>query len=69
MLERVEPERDEARCSLGTPDSEDAALFLELVVVERVGRQHERARIHLEGLVWRPISACHRFVAFRMNPA
>ena len=60
VLERVEAERDEARRALGAPDSEDAALLAQLVVVERVGRQHELARIHLEGLMRRPISACHR---------
>ena len=40
MLERVEPERDEARGALGIPDSEDAALLAQLVVIEWVGRQH-----------------------------
>ena len=53
VLERVEAERDEARGGLGTPDAEDAALLAQLVVVERVGRQHELARIHLEGLMRR----------------
>ena len=45
MLEGMEPERDEARCIVGTPDAEHAALLAELVVapvtdwrgVKRVG--------------------------------
>ena len=41
VLERVEAERDEAGGAVGAPDSENAALLAELVVVERVGRQHE----------------------------
>jgi hypothetical protein len=50
MLERVKPKRNEARCALGVPDSEDAALFAQLVVVERVGRQHVRGESISEGL-------------------
>ena len=42
MLERVEAERDEARGVVGAPDAEDAALLAQLVVVERIGRQHGR---------------------------
>ena len=41
MLERVEAERDEAGGAFGAPDSENAALLAELVVIERIGRQHE----------------------------
>ena len=40
MLQRVQAERDEARRIVGTPDAENAALFAQLVVVERIGRQH-----------------------------
>ena len=40
MLQSVEPERHEARRIVGTPDSEDAALFAQLVVVEWIGGQH-----------------------------
>jgi hypothetical protein len=40
MLERMEAERDEAGCALGSPDSENAALFAQLVVVKRVGGEH-----------------------------
>ena len=40
VLERVEAERDEARGVVGAPDAEDAALLAQLVVVERIGRQH-----------------------------
>ena len=40
VLERVQAERDEARRIVGTPDAEDAALLAQLVVVERIGRQH-----------------------------
>ena len=45
VLERVEAERDEARRLGRAPDGEDAALFVEMVVIERVGRQHGRGRI------------------------
>ncbi len=45
MLERMEAEGHETGSAFGTPDSKNAALFLELVVVERVGRQHEMLRI------------------------
>ncbi len=41
MLERVETQRDEARRIVGTPDSENAALLAQLVVIERIGRQHQ----------------------------
>ena len=40
VLERVEAERDEAGGAVGTPNAENAAFFLELIVVERIGRQH-----------------------------
>ena len=40
VLERVEAQRDEARGVVGTPDAEHAAFLAELVVVERIGRQH-----------------------------
>ena len=40
VLKRVEAERDEARRIVGAPDAEDAALLAQLVVVERIGRQH-----------------------------
>jgi hypothetical protein len=40
VLQRVEAERNEARRIVGTPDAKDAALFLELVVVEWIGGQH-----------------------------
>jgi hypothetical protein len=39
VLEGVQAERNEARRIVGTPDSEDAALFAQLVVVEWIGRQ------------------------------
>ena len=53
VLERVKAERDEAGGVFGAPDSENAALLAELVVVERVGRQHGCARI--PGGDWRRI--------------
>ncbi len=40
MLQRVEAERDEARGVVGAPDAENAALLVQLVVVERIGGQH-----------------------------
>jgi hypothetical protein len=40
MLQGVEPERDEARRIVGTPNPENAALLAQLIVVERIGRQH-----------------------------
>src|SRR5437762_880971 len=40
VLQRVQPKRDEARRIFGAPDPEDAALLAQLVVVERIGRQH-----------------------------
>ena len=40
VLQRMQAQGDEARRILGTPDTEDAALFAQLVVVERIGRQH-----------------------------
>src|SRR5947209_1141363 len=43
VLKRVQPKRDEARRIVGTPDAENAAFLVQLVVVERVGRQHVRA--------------------------
>jgi len=41
MLKGMEAQRDEARRIVGTPDAEDAALLAQLVVVERIGRQHQ----------------------------
>jgi integrase len=38
--ERMKAERDEVRRVVGTPDAEDAALFVQFVVIERIGRQH-----------------------------
>jgi hypothetical protein len=40
MLQGVQTQRDEIRRIVGTPDTEDAALFAQLVVIERIGRQH-----------------------------
>jgi len=40
VLERVEAERDKARGIVGAPDAEHAALLAQLVVIERIGRQH-----------------------------
>src|SRR6476661_5223422 len=40
VLKRVQPERDEARRILPAPDAEDAALLAQLVVLERIGREH-----------------------------
>jgi hypothetical protein len=40
VLQRMQPERDEARRIVGTPDAKDAALFMQFVIVERIGRQH-----------------------------
>jgi hypothetical protein len=51
MLERVEAERDEARCALGAPDSENAALFASLSSSNGLVVSMSDARIHLEGLV------------------
>ena len=42
MLQRVQAERDEARRIVGAPDAEHAALLAQLVVIERIGRQHVR---------------------------
>jgi hypothetical protein len=47
VLERVQPQRDEARSVVGTPDAEHAALFAQFVVFEWIGRQH------VFGLSWR----------------
>ena len=41
VLERMKAERDEARGVVGAPDTEDAALLAQLVVVEWIGRQHQ----------------------------
>jgi hypothetical protein len=43
MLKRMEPQSDEARGVVGTPDAENAALFAQLVIIERMGRQHAPA--------------------------
>jgi len=40
VLERVQPEGDEARRIVGAPDAEDSALLVQLVIIERIGRQH-----------------------------
>ena len=40
VLQRVQPERDEARGIVGTPNAENAAFLAQLVVIERIGRQH-----------------------------
>ena len=42
MLQRVKAERDEARRIVGAPYAENAALLAQLVVIERIGRQHRR---------------------------
>ncbi len=57
VLQRVEAERDEAGSGFGAPDSENAALLAQLVVVERIGGQHFFARI--PG-VWRHIGEAAR---------
>src|SRR3546814_7567453 len=41
MLQCVEAERDHRSGAVGAMDAEDAALLAELVVVERMGRQHD----------------------------
>jgi hypothetical protein len=41
MLESVEAEGNEAGGRIGAPDSEDAALLAEFVVVKRVGGKHD----------------------------
>ena len=41
VLKRVQAERDEARRIVGSPNSEDAAFLVQLVVIERIGRQHQ----------------------------
>jgi hypothetical protein len=40
VLERVQPQRDEARRMVGTPNAENAAFLAKLVVIERMSRQH-----------------------------
>ena len=40
VLQRMEAEGDEAGGVVGTPDAEHAALLAQLVIVERIGRQH-----------------------------
>jgi argininosuccinate lyase len=40
MLQRMEAERHETRRIVGAPDAENAAFLAELVVIERIGRQH-----------------------------
>ena len=40
VLERVQAERDEARGVVGTPNAENPAFLAQLVVIERIGRQH-----------------------------
>jgi hypothetical protein len=47
VLQGMQAKRDEARRIVSTPNSKNAALFAQLVVVERIGRQH------LVGLGWR----------------
>jgi hypothetical protein len=42
MLERMKAERDEARRMIGAPDAEHAAFLTQLVVIERIGRQHRQ---------------------------
>ena len=44
VLQRVQPEGNKARSIVGTPDTEHAAFFPKLVVVERIGRQHAGSR-------------------------
>ena len=44
MLQRVQPERDERGGPVRAGHTEDAALLAQLVVVERIGGQHRRAR-------------------------
>src|SRR3546814_11767373 len=41
MLERVEAERDHRGGAVGAAYTKNAALLAELVVVERMGRQHD----------------------------
>src|SRR5512139_2873125 len=65
MLKGVEAECNETRGAIGAPDSEYAALLAELVVVERIGRQHDFfARIPD---VWRHIGERRAFVAFHLS--
>ncbi len=40
VLQRVQPQGNEACRIAGTPDAENAALLAQLVVVKRIGRQH-----------------------------
>jgi hypothetical protein len=40
VLKRVQPERDEFRGVVGTPDAEDSALFVQFIIIKRIGRQH-----------------------------
>jgi hypothetical protein len=40
MLQSVQPERDETGGVVRCPDAENPALFVQLIVVEWIGRQH-----------------------------
>jgi hypothetical protein len=58
VLERVKAEGDKRRGAIGAGHSEDAALLVQMVVVERISRQHGvGARV-----VRRPYSECLGFV-------
>ena len=41
MLQRMEPECDEASRDIGIPNAEDPAFLAKLVVVEGIGRPHQ----------------------------
>jgi hypothetical protein len=58
VLERMEAKGDKRRSAIGAGHSEDAALLVQMVVVERISRQHGvGARV-----VRRPYSDCRGFV-------
>ena len=40
MLKRMKAERNIAGGSVGSPDSENSALFMQFIVVEWIGGQH-----------------------------
>ena len=67
VLKRVKAERNEARRIVGAPDAEHAAFLAELVIIERIGRQH---RLPARLLSWnRHIGRGRARVAPRLNKA
>jgi hypothetical protein len=67
MLKRMKAERNEARGAVCSPDSEYAALFVQRIAVEWIGRQHVPVPRWQDRHIGRGCPSCHRNIHANSN--